>query len=374
MAPSGRARTGLRSSSTISRWVSPARPPARSAPPAPPGRREGGCESLPASAQIASEPTIAAASPPASGQTRTATSPSSSTAVPPAPQATTGPKTGSVAIPTRSSTPCSTICWTRKLVLSSPRSARPSSIFAAARSTSSPPASPVATAPELGLVEDLRPVRLERDPASDPFRGAAGAGRVGGVDRMPASRSRSSRGCARIPRGRAIRLPAASASARIAAASSGRRSEKEGGERLGSLAPADVADRLAERPRRVLGIAVGREPRRPGRGDDVAGRDEHGLDRDLPRQFRRRLARRRRRRPRLAQQRLDVDRDQRVDAVPTRERGDRPAVLLGAGGRDHVDRVGGRRLGRQERQASSAWSSSAAAGPRARPHRRRRRT
>ena len=81
------------------------------------------------------------------GQIRTATSPSSSAWVPPAPQASTGPNIGSATTPTSISTPPSTIAWTRKRSRSTPAAARLASIAGAASSTAAAPPRPVRTAP-----------------------------------------------------------------------------------------------------------------------------------------------------------------------------------------------------------------------------------
>ena len=155
-APSGVAITGFRSSSAISGWASTIAP-TRSEQlleRLDVGRRARRGSRQQRVGRRATRSISAASAAVERADPHLRRRPSSSTAVPPAPQATTGPKTGSVTTPTSISTPSSTIAWTRKRLAREP--ARPARlvIALAAAPTSSAPASPSRDRAELGLVED----------------------------------------------------------------------------------------------------------------------------------------------------------------------------------------------------------------------------
>ena len=129
-----------------------------------------------------------------SGASRTATSPSSSTAWPPAPQATTGPKSGSPTTPTISSAPAGAIRCTRN----------PSGSWPAARTRRGhrpsgacdrrPRRQTERHAAGVGLVDEAGRDRLDRHRSAE--RGCAPAGRGGRRERSATRRA----GCRRRAR------------------------------------------------------------------------------------------------------------------------------------------------------------------------------
>ena len=245
----------------------------------------------------------------------------------------TGPKTGSVAIPTSSSTLARPSAGRGRLPLESParRGPRPSRP-PRARPRSAPPRA--GCGPRRARSCGGSPARAALSATGPPSSSAASPAACGPLAsrrRVGQSRSRSSRAAARTPRRPATRAPAASASARTAAASSGAGRRSREAASWARSRQRDVAHDLAQGARRVLGVEVGRDRSAASRraawsagdmktawtGSSRCSSARASLDRrgDV-------LG--------LGQQRPDEDHDQRVEPVPAAERDDRPPVLLGA--------------------------------------------
>src|SRR5215218_1641004 len=99
------------------------------------------------------------------GASRTRTSPRSSTARPPAPQATTGPKSGSPTTPAIISTPADAIRWARN----------PSGSYPAARTAQAKP-----HGADVRFVDQPRRDDLHGHFATELHRAACDGGRAGG--------------------------------------------------------------------------------------------------------------------------------------------------------------------------------------------------
>ena len=130
----------------------------------------------------------------------------------------------------------------------------------------------------------------------------------------------------------------------IAAASTDRMSVKVGTRADVSCAPAPVTGGQRDRASGVLGKLVAGYPHPLGRqlGRNAAADHEHGCGRDLGIGVRE-VANRGGDFAGRGYERGDEDRDDRVARIRVGQRLERAAVVVGRGGRDHVDRVAERR-------------------------------
>ena len=160
MAPSRDTITGLQSISAISGWFSTRAPTRSTTSSSAPTSAFGAPRNPSRSANVFSDLIISRASRSVSGEIRTATSFSSSAWTPPAPQATTGPNSGSWTTPTSISTPVGTICWTRKPLGGCPASLTRRAICSAAAVVAAPPSSESSTPPASVLWRSVGAIAL----------------------------------------------------------------------------------------------------------------------------------------------------------------------------------------------------------------------
>ena len=290
---------------------------------------------------------ISLASRSVSGATRMATSRVSSTMTPPAPAATTGPNTGSAAMPTSISTPPESISCSEEALErlarrhhTGPHRLRLRGHLRGVEAERHGAA--------LGLVE--RAHRLQRDLPVEPRRGLRGLLR----SCVPAPRERS--GCRSTRSRRSISCgsshpsPRSSAVAMTAVASSSRIPGNSG------TVPSGFSRQVPRSAACASAIAAcsgnGYEGMRtPGRREPVgeaAGGHEAREDGDPSVERADRLHHMPRDVRRVGLDRRDVDHDQRVDARIRGHRADRVSVILAGGRRDHVHRVGDARGRREE--------------------------